>query len=421
MLVNPDQNLHLTYCTNIHPGESWPQVRANLEQYLPLLKARLAPTASFGIGLRLADQAARQLLSGDALTSLQAWLAQHSLYVFTLNGFPFGGFHHQVVKEQVYAPDWSTPARLDYTLRLARILAELLPAGMEGSISTLPLSYKPWWPTPEARQQIYQESSHHLAKLVAELVRIQETAGKLLHVDLEPEPDGLLENTADVIHFFQDWLLPIGGRSLAQHLGISQAAAEAQLLNHVRLCYDTCHLAVAYEDPASALAQLQAVGIQIGKIQLSAALQVMLPPQASERQRLRQRLQPFAESTYLHQVVERQPGGRLHHYPDLTTALPQLDQTPGQEWRIHFHVPIFLYDYDSLRSTQADLWSVLQMLPTGCQHLEIETYTWEVLPPALKLDVLASIQREYEWVLASLPMNKVERDAVMVSGASAHA
>lgn len=417
MLVNPDQNLHLTYCTNIHPGESWPQVRANLEQYLLPLKARLAPIAPFGIGLRLADQAARQLLVGNALTSFQAWLAQHSLYVFTLNGFPFGGFHHQVVKDQVYAPDWSTPERLDYTLRLAVILAELLPAGMEGSISTLPLSYKPWWQTAAARQRIYEDSSHHLAELVDELVHIRLTTGKLLHVDLEPEPDGLLENTADVIHFFRDWLLPIGGSRLAQRLGLSEAAAEAQLLNHVRLCYDTCHLAVAYEDPASVLVQLRAVGIQIGKIQLSAALQVMLPPQPSERQRLRERLLPFAESTYLHQVVERQPEGRLYHYPDLISALPQLEHTAGQEWRIHFHVPIFRRDYDSLCSTQDDLLSVLRLLPSGCQHLEIETYTWEVLPPALKLDVLASIQREYEWVLASLPTGKAERDAVMVSGA----
>jgi len=417
MLVNTDQNLHLTYCTNIHPGESWPQVQANLEQYLPPLKARLSPTAPFGIGLRLADQAARQLLVGNALTSFQAWLAQHNLYVFTLNGFPFGGFHHQVVKDRVYAPDWSTPERLDYTLRLTRILAELLPTGMEGSISTLPLSYKPWWQTAEARQRIYEDSSHRLAELVAELVRIRETAGKLLHVDLEPEPDGLLENTADVIHFFRDWLLPVGGKSLAQRLGLSEAAAEAQLLNHVRLCYDTCHLAVAYEDPASVLVQLRAAGIQIGKIQLSAALQVVLPLQVSQRQRLRERLLPFAESTYLHQVVERQPEGKLHHYPDLTAALPHLEQTPGQEWRIHFHVPIFRRDYDSLQSTQADLFRVLQRLPTGCQHLEIETYTWEVLPPALKLDVLASIQREYEWVLAALPTGKAERDAVMVSGA----
>jgi len=417
MLINTDQNLHLTYCTNIHPGESWPQVRTNLEQYLPALKARLAPVVPFGIGLRLADQATRELLLENALTSFQAWLAQHNLYVFTLNGFPFGGFHHQVVKDQVYAPDWSTPERLDYTLRLAAILAELLPAGLEGSISTLPLSYKPWWPTPEARQRIYRHSSEHLATLVAKLVRIRETAGKLLHIDLEPEPDGLLENTAEVICFFRGWLLPVGGRSLAQHLDISQTAAEAHLLNHVRLCYDTCHLAVAYEDPASALAQLQAAGIQIGKIQLSAALQVILPTQASQRQRLRERLMPFAESTYLHQVVERQPGDRLHHYPDLAAALPHLEHTPGQEWRIHFHVPIFLGDYCSLRSTQADLWRVLQMLPTGCQHLEIETYTWEVLPPALKLDLLASIQREYEWVLAALPMGQVERYAVMVSGA----
>jgi len=401
MKIDVDRGIHLTYCTNIHPGESWQQVFANLQQYIPALKAQLAPAESFGIGLRLADRAARELL--PVLPQFQAWLDEQNLYVFTLNGFPYGGFHHQVVKDQVYAPDWSQHQRLDYTLRLANILAILLPLGMDGGISTLPLSYKPWWQAPAARDAVLKQSSLHLAQVTAAMVRLQQETGKQLHVDLEPEPDGLIENAAEVIQFFQTWLLPLGGAWLAKHLGISQASAEGHLRDCVRICYDTCHFAVEYENPVSVFDRLQAAGIQIGKIQLSAALQVGLFPDLQRRQLIAERLRPFAESTYLHQVIARQGDGALVHYPDLETALPHLEQSPAQEWRIHFHVPIFIHDYQILQSTQDHLLKVLQLLKNQpCQHLEIETYTWEVLPPAMKLDLPTSIQREYEWVMAVL-------------------
>lgn len=398
-------NIHLTYCTNIHPGEEWRMVDANLKQYIPALKAKLAPSKPFGIGLRLADVATRELLQGNTLADFQSWLKEQDLYVFTLNGFPYGGFHHQVVKDQVYAPDWSKQERLDYTLRLINILAELLPTEMEGSISTLPLSYKPWF----KGNQIFQTSvittaSLHIAQVVAEMVRIRTNTGKILHLDLEPEPDGLIENAAEVVDYFQTHLLPIGGEYLAKHLGIPQEAAETLLLDHVRVCYDTCHFAVEYEDPAEVIQQFQAAGIQIGKIQISAAVQVNIPTDVKQRHQLVERLRPFAESTYLHQVIACEPNGRLRHYPDLEAALRHLEHTTASQWRIHFHVPIFIHDYQMFQSTQDDIVNVFNLLGTNnfCNHLEIETYTWEVLPQEMKLDLLASIEREYKWVLSNL-------------------
>lgn len=403
MKISTHGSFHLTYCTNIHPGEGWQEVFSNLEKYIPTLKARLAPSEPFGIGLRLANVAARELLEG-ALAQFQTWLLQQNLYVFTLNGFPYGEFHHQVVKDKVYAPDWSTQERLDYTLRLVKILATLLPEGLDGGISTLPLSYKPWLTGKATRKTVLKNGSLHLALAAVEMARIREETGKLLHVDLEPEPDGLLENTAEIIDFFQEWLLPIGGACLAERLGISQESAEAHLLEHIRICYDTCHFAVEYEDPEVVFAQLQAAGIRIGKIQLSAAVKVILPESAAQRRLVVERLRPFAESTYLHQVIERSVDGKLHHYPDLLKALPWLEQSTAQEWRTHFHVPIFIRDYQILHSTQDDIVSVLNLLQTNhaCKYLEIETYTWDVLPLEMKLDLLASIQREYEWVLSQL-------------------
>jgi len=400
MKIGADGGFHLTYCTNIHPGESWGEVFANLQKYIPALKAHLAPGKLFGIGLRCSDLAARQLLE-KSLTHFQQWLTQHNLYVFTLNGFPYGGFHHQVVKDKVYAPDWSTQERLEYTLRLVKILAALLPEGMDGGISTLPLSYKPWLVGDTARD-VLESSSLHLALVAAEMARIWEQTGKLLHVDLEPEPDGLIENAAEVINFFKEWLLPVGGAYLAQHLGISQELAAERLREHIRICYDTCHFAVEYEDPQLVFAQLQAAGIRLGKIQLSAAIKVTLPEDLRKRSLVVKRLRPFAESTYLHQVIERSIDGTFCHYSDLVTALPDLEQSRAQEWRIHFHVPLFIHDYQVLHSTQDDTVRVLELLQTNyaCQHLEIETYTWDVLPAEMKMDLLSSIQREYKWVLA---------------------
>ncbi|HYW21688.1 MAG TPA: metabolite traffic protein EboE [Nodularia sp. (in: cyanobacteria)] len=405
MKLGTNNNFDLTYCTNIHPGEEWDKVFANLKQYIPPLKARVVPGKSFGIGLRLAAVAARELLQPEVLTEFQSWLTEEDLYVFTLNGFPYGKFHREVVKDQVYTPNWTQPERLEYTLQLTEILAALLPTDTEGSISTLPLSYKPWYEGNQIVQaSVMDSASLHIAQVVAQMVDIRNQHGKLLHLDLEPEPDGLIENATEVVNYFQKHLLPIGGAYLVKHLGISQTVAENYLLDHVRICYDTCHFAVEYENPISVFQQFQAAGIQIGKIQISAALQVNLSEDSEQRRLVGERLRPFAESTYLHQVIAREKNNRLIHYSDLEIALPHLANTNACEWRIHFHVPIFIRDYHLLQSTQDDITTVLNLLHDNhtCTHLEIETYTWEVLPQQMKLDLLASIQREYEWVQSKL-------------------
>ncbi|MGK7924170.1 MAG: metabolite traffic protein EboE, partial [Spirulina sp.] len=298
MKISPMSNVHLTYCTNIHPGESWREVFDNLQQYLPVLKARLSPDAPFGIGLRLAAIAAQELLVGETLDRFQAWLKERDLYVFTLNGFPYGGFHRQVVKDRVYAPDWSQPSRVDYTLQLADILARLLPSPMDGSISTVPLSYKPWWKTESDRESVLQGCCLNLARVAAHLVRIREETGKSLHVDLEPEPDGGLENAAEAIAFFKTHLLPKGSSYLARELGISRASGEELLRDCIQICYDTCHFAVEYEEPAESLTRLHEAGMGIGKVQLSTAVQVKLPEDLRQRDAIAERLSPFAETTY---------------------------------------------------------------------------------------------------------------------------
>jgi sugar phosphate isomerase/epimerase len=345
--------LQLTYCTNIHPAIGWEAVLAGLHAHAPALKARLSPDAPFGIGLRLSGAESEELLEGDRLERFRAWLDGEGLYVFTINGFPHGTFHGQPVKAGVHAPDWRSQERVDYTLRLAEILAALLPDGQEGTISTSPLSYGPWI------------DGDGLKSCTANVVRVGEALrGTRIALAIEPEADGALANCADLIRWWPD----------------------ALDRDHVTVCFDACHSAVAYEDPAEALDALAAAEIRVGKAQLSAALTV---PPAS-----RDELREFADPIYLHQVTER---GSLRSWPDLPEALAE--DGDGAEWRVHFHVPIFVERYGALESTQDHLRDVIGRVRRVTGQLEIETYTWDVLPAGLKASSVDSIAREYEWVL----------------------
>ncbi len=244
----PNQH-HLTYCTNIHPGESWDEVDQSLRTYVPTVQSAVASDQAFGIGLRLSQQAGEELARPDALAAFQEWLSENNCYVFTMNGFPYGGFHRQVVKDQVHQPDWTTPERLSYTQQLFSILAKLLPSDMDGGISTSPLSYKYWHADERTREEVFEKSTNHLVQIVAELYQLRQETGKVLHLDIEPEPDGMLENTQEVIDYFNNWLLPKGLPILQQQLGLSSEEAEVCIKTHIQLCYDVCHFAVVYEKP----------------------------------------------------------------------------------------------------------------------------------------------------------------------------
>ncbi len=391
MRSGPGGRFHLAYCTNVHPGDDWAETWAGLVRYLPPLKAALAPHVPFGVGLRLSDLAARELLEGDRLERFAEWLDAHGLYAFTLNGFPYGSFHRTVVKDNVYAPDWTRTERLDYTARLARILARLLPDGVEGGISTVPVSYKRWHADPAAREAAFDSGVDQLLDAARLLARLAQETGRVIHLDLEPEPDCLLEDAAETVALFE---------RLLRRAGPGEAA---MVLRHLRVCWDVCHAAVEYEATADALQRFDALGISIGKLQLSSALRAPLGSPA-ERQALCRRLQPFAESTYLHQVVERRADGTLRRHADLGDALGGIDDLQAQEWRVHFHVPIFAADLGGLSTTRPELQATLDLLLLRpfCDHVEIETYTWDVLPPALRLDLPQSLLREYQWVLGAM-------------------
>lgn len=369
-----------------------------LDIYVPRIKAALSPDAPFGIGLRLSRQAADQLINAHHLATFKNWLSANDCYVFTMNGFPYGGFHRQRVKDDVHQPDWTTQERYEYTRNLFVILAELLPEGMDGGISTSSLSYKHWHTSTAEVKEVMEKSVHHLVQITTQLYQIRQKSGKLLHLDIEPEPDGLLEDTETTVNFYKEWLIPMGVKILVDNQGLSAEEAEECLREHIRLCYDVCHFAVMNEAPEMALKKFEAEDIRIGKVQISAALKTYLPE--GDREAKEAAFRQFAESTYLHQVVAIDAQGNRKQYPDLPEALKEINQPEIKEWRTHFHVPVFLENYGELQSTQDDVIKTSNYLKEHhlTNHLEVETYTWEVLPTAIRLELGDSIVRELQWV-----------------------
>jgi len=387
--------LHLGYCTNIHAASSWPELRRVLEGPVRAVREKITEKSTpFGLGLWLGHDTAESLLTQGALEELKAWLQENSAYVFTLNGFPYGKFHGEAVKENVYRPDWTTRERLEYTVQLFGLLAELLPADAKlGTVSTLPGSFKGFALDGSAEEQMFR----HLAECATRLDRLRERHGRDFVLGLEPEPLGTLETTEETRVFF--------GKFFARK-DTPRCAREV-----IGVTYDACHLAVEFENAGVSLNALRDAGLRLAKIHLSSALR--LAPTDAALAALRR----YDEPVYLHQVVAREKGGTLRRWRDLPEALAWAkDLAPaarGVEWRVHFHVPLHAAPEPPLGDTRENLTGVFDFLardPAACSHLEMETYTWAVLPePMRTAKVEEQIAAEYEWTLAELRKRGLEK------------
>ena len=379
-------DIHLGYCTNIHRGESWEETFAGLRDYTMRVREQIAPDQPYGIGLRLGHAAAVELSQKEALLDFQRWLEKNDSYVFTINGFPYGQFHNTRVKQDVYRPDWTTPERLEYTNLLFDLLVEMLPADTPGSVSTLPGSFKEFGIDADGLEAIFGNLEHCRRHIEA----LREKSGQDLHLGLEPEPLGLFETSGESLKFFGH-LVERSGPEILETIGLN---------------YDTCHLAVEFEEAGTALERLSGAGIRISKLHLSSALKCAPTPEN------RARLAAFGDDVYLHQVVVREGEGAselpLRRILDLPEALAMAEagDLGGDEWRIHFHVPLHAGPDGDFGTTQDHLLGALDWLsahPSKCQHLEMETYTWEVLPSDLRAsDVVDQLAREYHWALSAM-------------------
>ncbi|HYS90508.1 MAG TPA: metabolite traffic protein EboE [Bradyrhizobium sp.] len=371
-------NVHLTYCTNIHAGQSWQDIRASLDEYVPAIKSTVAQSQPMGIGLRLSGEAAAVARQPEALASFRDQLSALGAYVFTINAFPFGPFHGVRVKEDVYLPDWRDRERVAFTANSAAVLAGILPDGIEGSISTVPGAFKPNGRSSEAVAAM----ARNLMMAVADLVDLKRRTGKHIALALEPEPCCFLETTDESIAFFEGALLkPETLDMLGGITGVGRSEAEILLRRHLGICYDVCHGSVEYEDTVAALDRLLAAGIAIPKIQLSAAMRIPAMTKG-----LIDAVMRYNDGVYLHQSIVRS-GDNLSRHVDLPDAVTAFGagQADG-EWRIHCHVPVFLADLGEISSTRSDLVATLAALRqrTRSSHLEVETYTWDVLPDNIR-------------------------------------
>jgi hypothetical protein len=389
---------HLTYSTLVHPADTWEQLWASLTTYVPKVKARVSPNDPFGVCIRLAAPSAELLASNSGeRAKLKRFLADEDMYVYTANAFPYGAFKGTVVKEQVYEPDWRTEERTQYTINVADILADLAPDGVSPSIQSAPLGFKPRVTGPD----VIASYTEHVLRVAAHLVGLESRTGRIVTLGLEPEPQCFLETTDEAIDYFTNHLYTGAAASrLAKLAAIPISEAHGALRRHLGVVFDIGHQAVGYENITASLQKLVDAGIPIFKLQEAAAMHI---PKVTEE--TVDALSRFAKTVYLSQTVEKR-NGHLTRFLNLEDAFASWKASPGpREWRVHFHVPVFLDDLGSFGTTRFALEEALKFHKASplSRQLEIETYTWDVLPDHLKTgDIVDYVCREIEWVRGQL-------------------
>lgn len=387
--------VQLGYCTNIHPADGAEDLVHMLDGVCREVKALASPHASLGLGLRVGARAAAELRAPSTRAALREALDRAGLHVFTLNGFVLGRFHGTAVKADVYRPDWREPARQAYTRDLIDLLRELASPGTAASISTAPVGF-----ADDVAPDEIAIAGARLVEIAVELWRVAEAGGPILTLALEPEPCCVLETIAQTVAFFAEHLH--GTAEIAafrRATGVDAAAAELALRRHLGVCLDACHAAVEFEEPRACVRALVGAGIAIAKVQVSAGLELEPSPDAVAA------LARFADGVYLHQVVGEQ-AGELVRFVDLEPAIAAARAgRAGDRWRVHFHVPVFRAEIPPFASTQPFLAELIAAVREvdATQQFEVETYTWDVLPPEHRdLGVAEAIARELAWTAGRL-------------------
>jgi hypothetical protein len=389
---------HLTYSTLVHPGDDWPQMWDSLTTYVPKVKSRIAHNQRFGVSLRLSANSAETLVnSRTERDKLKKFLGENNMYLYTVNAFPYGAFKGTVVKEQVYEPDWRSEERTRYTQNVADILADVTEQDISPSIQSAPLGFKP----RVTGNDVVASFTNHVLRVAAHLVALEARTGRTVTLALEPEPYCFLETTDETVEYFTKHLYSgAAADMLAKLAQIPISEAHVALRRHVGIVFDICHQAVEYENIAECLQKLVDAGIPIFKLQEAAALHV-----PNVTQQIVDTLKRYAQTIYLTQTVEKK-NGKLTRFLNLEDAFAAWDKDPGpREWRTHFHVPVFLDELGPFRTTRFAIEDALRFHKARplSRQLEIETYTWDVLPDNLKTgDIVDYVCRELDWVRGQL-------------------
>ena len=389
---------HLTYSTLVHPADDWEQIWKSLNTYVPQVKERFAGNKRFGVSLRLSAKSAETLVKSKAdRDKLRKFLDDNNMYLYTVNAFVYGHFKGELVKEQVYEPDWRSEERTQYTMNVASVVADIAPKDVMPSIQTSPLGFKPRVTGPD----VVDSYTTNVLRVAKHLVELEQKTGVTVTLGLEPEPYCFLETTDETVDYFTNHLY--AGKSVekfAKMSGLPVAEAIAALRRHVGIVYDICHLAVEYEDITESLQKLVDAGVPIVKLQEAAALHM---PEVNRG--VVDTLKRYSKTIYLTQTIEKKDG-KLTKYLNVDDAIAAWEKNPSpREWRTHIHVPVFLDDLGQFRTTRfaiADALKFHKRQPLS-RHLEVETYTWDMLPDSLKTgDIVEYVCRELEWVRGQL-------------------
>ncbi|QLE02970.1 metabolite traffic protein EboE [Galbibacter sp. BG1] len=393
---------HLSYCTNVHRAETWTELFSVLNDHIPTIKDKISKENPFGISLRLSQKASQELSEDNNLDIFKDWLLIHNLYVFSINGVVFGKMHENNIKDLVYAPDWSSKDRLRYTRRLIKQLCAIMPENVTGSITTSPIGYRYWYSNEEEVNKCYIKSAKNLIKLVAELYNLECDTGKYIHLDLKPESNSLLSNSTQVIDFFRAYLLPTGVEVLPQLIDRISQDVEDIVLRYINICYNVSDFFMAFEEPSFTFKRFKHTKIKVGKIQLSSILRLMM--HENNKEQILNLFSKFNQDRFLHHVSEK-IGETVITYPDLMDVVQRHSEI--EELRAQFKIPVYIDKFYALGSNQDQIVDVIRYLKVNnvCDQIEVETYTWELLPEELKTNLISSLAEELIWVRYKMEEN----------------
>ncbi len=384
--THPDgSTVHLAYCSNVHAAEDAAGIVAQLGRFAAPVRERLG-ASRLGIGLWLAADAARELRADpDALGALRDALDEGELEVVTFNAFPYRGFHAPVVKEAVLPPGLDRRGarrlhpRCRGALRRAPARRHRRGVGLDDAARLA----RGWSDADAAAAR------ERFAGLAGQLADLERTTGRTIRVGIEPEPSCVVETIDEAVDALS--VSTRTGSAWRSTPAITRSPSTIRPMRWMRSSAPACGSS-------------------------SASSRAPCAPRRRGSAAGRRRLEEFVEPRFLHQTREpRSSPGQVHGTDDLPEALA--GGLPAErEWRVHFHVPVH---EGGPETTQAELQAWMAALvgrpAARVHHLEIETYTWTVLPedrrPVGEGGLIDGLTREVAWTRDQLTALGLVEDA----------
>lgn len=385
---------NLTYCLNAFKAKDLQETICNIKKYIEIIKIKKKNC----IGLCLSNKIAKEILTNNNIDNIKKLIIEKNIYIPIINGFVYKNFHKEQIKENIYYPEWTSNKRLNFTKKLIKILKEISPKNLTSSITTSPISYKPWIKQKNKTYILYK-SIINLQQIIKILIDTKKKTGKTIHIDIEPEPTCLIENSKETIQFFKNWLIPICKNNFKKKI-FNKNKIENIIKKHIRICYDTCHFSINFENNKTTLNLFEKEKIKIGRIQISSALKI-IQSKKKNLKNFKSEINKLNYSPFLHQTTKKYENKKIQ-FKDIKYCLENINKNSKAEWRIHCHIPIYLKKYKIFNTTSHETKSIIKYLSKKkiTNHIEIETYTYDAILQSS--NKAKSIKKEYIWVVENL-------------------